>query len=44
MVTSSSERNINPSRYTGVVDLLRRIDDVIEIIANNLMYSSISYM
>ena len=42
MLNHSSERIFNPSHYIGVVDLLRRKEDVIEIIVNNLIYSSIS--
>ena len=30
LLTSSSERIFNPSRYTGVVDLLRRKNDAIK--------------
>ena len=41
MLNHSSE-SINPSRHIGVVDLLRGNENIIEIIVNNLKYSSIS--
>ena len=42
MLNRSSERIFNPSRYIGVFDLLRRNEDVIEIMVINLIYSLIS--
>ena len=41
MLNRFSERIFNPSCYIGVVDLLRRNEDVIKIIVNNFMHSSI---
>ena len=40
MLNRSSEMIFNPSHFISVVDVLRRNEDVIEIIVNNLMYSS----
>ena len=42
IINRPSKMISNPSRYIGVVDLLRRNEGVIEIIVSNLMYSSIS--
>ena len=42
MLNRSSERILNLSRNIGVVDLLRTNEDVIEIVVNNIMYSSIN--
>ena len=41
ILNRSSEKSINPSRYKGAVDLLRRNEDVIEIIVHQLANASI---